>query len=491
MDSRGCAATDPPHYICRLPKGHILLLRPSSHDSDWTGFERRAELDLGPSCFVTVYKAVWKEQQRKLLVADLIAPTGNSAVHGKRPRSAERAEATTPQGPAPMTMSVDPRSVDQRVRGPGAMPAVRFADLCAVASGDGAELEACGATFVSAVGFCLLRYDAVGRGRLGVQWVTIVPKYRNAGIATAMLRYCIEQAAPALGCEMLEAPLAALRETVFVRQGFIRNSGRESDVAAMLYHRAVLAPSAPWALRAHVPLVVLMRYATIVRIDAGDSGRRRTFSKLVASTSNYAFGGLLGISAVMDAAFIVAVEVFARESGELLGCARGHDAGLSVEGAHRTMIGGIAVQSDGWVSYVFCESAYGGGGIGSFLVFIALEWYRGEMQCRHRVDGGTLKIPRLDRDKGSACVNGKRSRKNPNDSVGDILSLKPLTPRLVPLYTRWGFSVIAPPTTRREAPLLGRRVHPRDVYIDPDVVSEFLQDVFSTGERAAAPKGPR
>lgn len=119
------------------------------------------------------------------------------------------------------------------------------------------------------------------------------------------------------------------------------------------------------------------------------------------------------------------------------------------------IVGLVAMQASGWVSFIACDDAHRDGGLGSFLLFLAMEWLRVR--------------------------------------AGAAVSLTPLNKKVMSFYHRWGFCAYPSIESRKKsasgcsaAEVVMERTLDRAVYLLPDgkPLSAFVEGYDASDEVA-------
>ncbi|EKG05468.1 N-acetyltransferase, putative [Trypanosoma cruzi] len=263
------------------------------------------------------------------------------------------------------------------------------------------------------IGFVVVNTNFLAQQRVvAISWVYVLSRFRGINVGRSLLQH-VEAFSRANCVDIIEAMLTDDCTKLFKRHGFRATSCPIVFKNKALQKRVVLHP---------VPSVpsCITSGALILRHARQESKKQWIFCVLEAC--GYNFGGCDLIRHIFAAEF--RIEVVNEKDGRIVAI--------------------LSMDSTGWIPIIACTKEYQGRGLGSFLLFFAMEWMRRQ--------------------------------------GGNSVSLSPLNKSVVHFYKRWSFRVLSKGSRKRgrcsdEHSVLIREIDPNGRYL-PDGYS--LEDFLSS-----------
>ncbi|ORC91225.1 putative N-acetyltransferase [Trypanosoma theileri] len=222
------------------------------------------------------------------------------------------------------------------------------------------------------IGFVVVNTSFIlTRKVVGITWISVFGSFKNLHVGRSLLQH-VEAFCRANRVELMEVMYSNNSTTLFSRFGFrvtthpriFRNKAEQKKI--VLYR----IPPVPCCLNSGA---VRIRYAI------PEDKKQWIFCMLEAC--GYNFGGCDMLHRVLDAQFRIS----------------------ACEEKTGRIVGTLSMDASGWILFIACVEEYRGRGLGSFLLFLAIEWLR---------------------------LRGVKS-----------VSLSPLNKQVIGFYRRWFFDV--------------------------------------------------
>ena len=223
---------------------------------------------------------------------------------------------------------------------------LRFAvsDKCVVFA---AELDKTGIA-----GFIVVNQSKLDQGATGIVWVSVTFCQRGRHIGRTLVSHAVRYSAM-IGASTIEVTRGNATR-MFTRMKFV-SPLQETIVVVTRKLALCLKLPKPNELCPCVPQGVAGGEIKFRRAESKD---KRSCSELVLETSRYKIGAGNSLREILGAEFQVVAEDL-----------------------HFGIVGFVAVQANGWVDFVAVSPKLQNRGLGSFLLFLALEWLR----CRGQI----------------------------------------------------------------------------------------------------------
>ncbi|KAH9577773.1 GNAT domain [Trypanosoma melophagium] len=248
------------------------------------------------------------------------------------------------------------------------------------------------------------------RKAVAITWISVLSVFRKLNIGRLLL-YHVEAFCRANGVELMEVMYTNCYTMLFRRYGF-RVSKRPRIFRNKAAQKKVILYRVP-------PVPCCLSNGTVrIRYAIPEDKKQWIFCMLEAC--GYNFGGCDMLRCVLDAEFRISASE--EKTGRIVGI--------------------LSMDASGWVLFVSCVKEYRGQGLGSFMLFLAMEWLR---------------------------LRGEKA-----------VSLSPLNKQAMGFYRRWSFVVdkYARVKRRRDSEdhiILTREISPKDCYLpNKHLLEDFL-----------------
>ncbi|RNF10409.1 N-acetyltransferase [Trypanosoma rangeli] len=238
------------------------------------------------------------------------------------------------------------------------------------------------------LGFVVVNTSFIVQQRIVViAWISVLSRFRGIHVGRSLLQH-VEVFCRVNGVELMEVMCTDGYTKLFRRHGFFTSVSPFAFKKKALQKRVVV-PSLPRVPFCVSSGVVCIRYAR--------QETRRKWVFLALEACGYSLGGGDLIRRIFDAEFRIE----------------------AVDAKEDRVVAILSMDRQGWIPLIACVTEYRGRGLGSFLLFMAMEWMR-------REGGSSVSLAPLNSSVvhfykrwafQASSVGGKKRRRGSRDSM--------------------------------------------------------------------------
>ncbi|CCD14772.1 unnamed protein product [Trypanosoma congolense IL3000] len=261
------------------------------------------------------------------------------------------------------------------------------------------------------IGYIILNVNFLAASVVAITWISVLSRFRGNHVGRSLLQH-VESFCRANKVKYLEVMKTYDSTQLFRKQGF-RSVSKPIAFISAAQRKTVVFSQYPPVPHCIADGSVILRYAT--------PEDRKRWTCCILEACSY----LSGCSELVVNAFSAEFRITAvsKETNRVVAIA--------------------SMDSTGWIPLIACLQEYQGKGLGSFMMFIAMEWLRRQ--------------------------------------GGDTVTLTPLNNNVIKFYERWSFTVSSKSAGKRrrssdDMPILVRKLMKSELYLpEGNTVEDFVQ----------------